>query len=181
MDIYGTILLKLGGVVMASIEARLGEKFINRSYNESELFAYLQESKYVDIEFIHDEPPRKGFTVATMKVFHMKFYNDDRTLFVGINEDGNVGHFKIEDRKINSYPEINYGAAIGCLLVVITVIVLVIWMLFSFISDGVDSWNEEEEFNPYTEDYDGDGLNGDQDDHDILHQMPTMPTEPIDE
>lgn len=46
---------------------------------------------------------------------------------------------------------------------------------------GVFSDDEEEEFNPYTEDYVGDGIGGDSDDHEILHPMPTMPTEPLDE
>lgn len=70
----------------------------------------------------------------------------------------------------------------GCgwaILGLIGIIVLIV-IMFSACT-GAFSDDDEEEFNPYTEDYDGDGLNGDSDDHEILHQMPTMPTEPLED
>lgn len=68
----------------------------------------------------------------------------------------------------------------GCGFIALGIIIVLIVLMFSACT-GVFSDDEEEEFNPYTEDYDGDGLGGDSDDHEVLHQMPTMPTEPLDD
>lgn len=59
----------------------------------------------------------------------------------------------------------------GCLKWFFALIVLwsMIYILYSCAT--METYEEEEEWNPYTEDFDGDGLNGDKDDHDIYHEL----------
>ena len=61
--------------------------------------------------------------------------------------------------------------SLGCLGMI--GVVVAIFLLFSACGDS----EVDDEFNPYTEDYDRDGVGGTSSDHDILHEMPTMPTE----
>lgn len=155
---------------MADITQQLNEHFSGKPYNQLEILEFLKGKKYTNINILNITPPKdKGLTV--MKRFQMDFYKEKRTLFVGMDNEGIIRHFRMDNMKLDSYPD-NSNVAIGCILLII-VLVLAIWGLSSCISSGIDY--EDDDYNPYTEDFDGDGIGGDKDDHDILHQLPTLP------
>ncbi|WP_242686530.1 hypothetical protein [Bacillus cereus] len=56
----------------------------------------------------------------------------------------------------------------GCLIVIILLIGFGIFGMISAVFDDNDT--EEYNNNPYTEDFDGDGIGGDKDDHDYYHK-----------
>ncbi|WP_025118202.1 MULTISPECIES: hypothetical protein [Bacillus] len=56
----------------------------------------------------------------------------------------------------------------GCFIVILLVIGFGIFGFIGALIEGSD--NEEYNNNPYTEDFDGDGIGGDKDDHDYYHK-----------
>ncbi|EOP60952.1 hypothetical protein IKQ_06183 [Bacillus cereus VDM053] len=56
----------------------------------------------------------------------------------------------------------------GCLIVILLLIGFGIFGIIGALIEGSDT--EEYNNNPYTEDFDGDGIGGDKDDHDYYHK-----------
>jgi hypothetical protein len=159
---------------VADISTRLQEAFGNKPLDEGELLKALEEAKYTNIHFSHFAwAPKNKAYLETIRVYHMDFYKEKRTLFLGISKNGNVALFRMENSNMNTFPSDNASAALGCFML-IGLIVLMIWGFSACMSSDIYE-DDDDDYNPYTEDFDGDGLGGDKDDHDILQQLPTLP------
>lgn len=158
----------------------LADKFREKLYDEQAIIDFLSEKKYIDIEVGESKIPSHHDTYTKLKRFNMKLFNSDRTVFIGIDDKALVKYIWLDYKRLEEHPPPSNFAVVGCLVAVIIIVGLIIWFIVAMVGDITESWNEEEEFNPYIEDYDGDGLGGDADDHEILHNLPTMPTEPMD-
>jgi hypothetical protein len=155
--------------------------FKDKQYDEQSIIEFFKQRKYTNIKIGEAAVPSHHNTYTKLIRFNLQLYNKDRTAFIGVDKEGLVKYISFEFKYLMEHPPPpSNAAAIGCLLGIIILVGIIIWGIVAMFSDIADTLNEEEEFNPYTEDFDGDGLKGDQDDLDILHQMPTMPTEPID-
>jgi hypothetical protein len=109
---------------------------------------------------------------ALLKIFVTRLENPCQLGHIGVTFDLEPYIAKLRKGRRGMVPEKELKelkkTSLGCLGLL--GVVVIIFTLFSACTGG-----EEEEFNPYTEDYDGDGIGGTSDDHDILHEMPTMP------
>ena len=148
---------------------KIKDKFLNQLFDGNKIINFLETLGYTDIKlgyngdgigfkFMEGELPRTLIFEVGIKIKSITLY---------------MSHVDIPKKEKNAFN-------IGCLLGIVLAIGLVVWAVVALFS-GVDDYDsDDEEYNPYTEDFDGDGLNGDKDDHDILKSLPTMPTEPID-
>lgn len=143
---------------MASIQDRIKERFFNKQYNESELISFLQENKYTDIEVAELSPPESVKNIKSMKRFYIKLYDQDRTLFIGLDDAGNILVYQWVETRMPTYPSASNATLIGCLFGILVVIGVVVWALFAVISDFGDSDLEDDCNDSFIkEDYNGDG------------------------
>jgi hypothetical protein len=160
---------------MADITERLNEHFRGKLYSKEEMVEFLKGMKYTEIYLMEIMPPQNIKNLKSMKVFQMDFYKEKRTLFVGIDEKGSIQLLRMKNATMDSFPNDTANGIIGC-IILLAILGFLIWALVSCVATGIDSFDDDDEdYNPYTEDFDGDGLKGDKDDHNILHQMPTLP------
>ncbi|MBX9972550.1 hypothetical protein [Cytobacillus firmus] len=143
---------------MAKIQDRIKERFLNQQYNESELISFLQENKYTDIEVAELSPPEREKNIKSMKRFYLKLYDQNRTLFIGLDDAGKIFVYQWVETRMPTYPSASNATVIGCLFGALVVIGLVVWALFSMIS-GFGELDSEDDCNDsfIEEDYNGDG------------------------
>ncbi|WP_152966725.1 hypothetical protein [Sporosarcina globispora] len=143
---------------MANIQDRIKEKFFNQQYNESELISFLQENKYTDLEVADLIPPEHEKNIKYMKRFYVKFYDQDRTLFIGLGDTGKIFVFQWVETRMPTYPSASNATVIGCLFGALVVIGLVVWGLFSMISGFGELDSDDDCNDSFIEaDYNGDG------------------------
>jgi hypothetical protein len=150
-------------------------KWNGKKYDEKEFIKFLESLGYSVIDV--------GFAGEFRRIL-MKDIESGRILYVKYDGDLIINSFQLidsrEEKLKKNSTDVNYNSSrVGYLIGIGLVAVLILGLIAAMVLDGVNS-DDEEEYNPYTEDFDGDGLKGDKDDHDILHILPTMPTEPMD-
>jgi hypothetical protein len=148
---------------------KINDKFLNKPFDANEISDFLESLGYVNIE--------TGISNFDQRRFKFWQVKSPRTLIVYLDKNNNIKRFSLHMTHIENPPKENYALGIGCLVIVAGIVLFALFGFISIIFDGSDS--EYEEYNPYTEDFDGDGLHGDKDDHEILHNLPTMPTSPM--
>jgi hypothetical protein len=149
---------------------KINDKFIKKPFDETEIKGFLESLDYKDIVSGQSDIDQYRFKFWQVK--------SPRTLFVYLDKNNNIKRFSLHMSHLENPPTESNALGIGCLVILAGFMIIGLFVIVSSIFDGSDS--DYEEYNPYTEDFDGDGLKGDKDDHDILHNMPTMPTGPMD-
>lgn len=148
----------------------INDRFLNQPFDANEISEYLGSLGYTKIV--------TGISNFDQRRFKFWQVKSPRTLFVYLDKNNNNKRFSLHMSHLENPPNESNALGIGCLVIVAGFLLFGLYGIISSIFDGSDS--DYEEYNPYTEDFDGDGLRGDKDDHDILHNMPTMPTGPMD-
>jgi hypothetical protein len=136
----------------------------NKKYDEQDISEFLELLGYSEISVEK---------VGNYRRFDMKESGEDRTLYINCSANMIIESIQLLNYRVKKMKDNSWKLILGSVVAV----GLVIWFVVALVSDFS---NDEEEYNPYTEDFDGDGLHGDKDDHEILHNMDTMPTEPMD-
>jgi hypothetical protein len=148
---------------------KIKDKFLNQLFDGDKIRNYLETLGYTDIKL--------GFNGGGMG-FKFLDNGSPRTLIFDVVL--RINSITLYMSHVDISPKGKKTSNKGCLIGIVLAVGLVIWGIVAFFL-GIDDYDSDyEEYNPYTEDFDGDGLHGDKDDHDILHNMPTMPTEPMD-
>ncbi|MEK5065672.1 hypothetical protein [Cytobacillus sp. FSL R5-0596] len=149
---------------MASIQEKLLNNFHKKQYSEEQLIHFLGSQKYTDINIAEVSSPKQLEKVVKLKRFQMKFFKEYRTLFLGIDSEGNVTYSRMENSLVNEHPSVyaGLGALLGCLIPIVVVVGLVIWFAVVIIGDVIENWNSHDEevdtyeYNPDDKDSDGD-------------------------
>lgn len=112
------------------------------------------------------------FTFRDMPGFkriHTKENGNDITIFIKVSKDNRIQEVYVNNGKVYNAP--SDLATWGCLGGIAVIVALVGWFLVSVVSvfmDGVETDTTPD--NPYIEDFNGDGLGGTKEDHDIYHK-----------
>lgn len=148
------------------------------TYNEEEMIKFFESRGLSDIQ-VSDSFEYRRFSMKENFIFKGKEAFGYRTAFIGLDKNNTINKVKWVSHKVDSINQYhsNNGCGLLILIGIIGIVATLGYFLVTGIMDGISNFEDDEEFNPYTEDYDGDGLGGDADDHDILHQMDTLPTE----
>ncbi|MEA1012653.1 MULTISPECIES: hypothetical protein [Bacillus cereus group] len=149
------------GEVMTLFES-LMETFYKKPYNEIDVVKHLETYNLEEIE------PGE---IGGYKRIYFKEDDVNKTLFIKVTGKNIVKHIQIESKKLEFIP--SNLPNLGCLVVVLVPIGLCIWFVISVVTTLIDGGSTDVDTtpnNPYTEDFDGDGLGGTKEDHDIYHK-----------
>ncbi|WKA53440.1 hypothetical protein [Planococcus shixiaomingii] len=146
---------------MASIQEKLNN-FLNKQYNEEEMVLFLESQKYTEIDSAEVTLPKQLKHITKLKRFKMKFFKEFRTLFVGVNSEGNIAYTRMENKDIDDHPSFyaDLGLILGCLIPIVAIVGLVIWFATVVVGGVVENWNSYDEDDTYeyiSDDKDSDG------------------------
>lgn len=116
--------------------------FQGLSYDEHSLINFLEERKYSDFKISHLEN-------GDIRIY-MNLYEEERTLFVGLDEDKKIKTFTFLNGKIEQL--MSNGSTIGCLVGVVIVIGLVIWfgsMVISAIMEDDYDFDDDDDYDTF--------------------------------
>jgi hypothetical protein len=148
---------------------KIKDKFMNQLFDGNKITKYLETLGYTDIKLGYN-----GNGIG------FKFLEGESPRTIIFEMDDEIKSITLYNSHVDISPKNRNASNKGCLLGIVMAVGLVIWGIVALFSGLDDYDSDDDEYNPYTEDFDGDGRNGDKDDHDILKSLPTMPTEPMD-
>lgn len=138
----------------------LVKTFHLQEYKEEELLSFLKEKNVEEIEIKQIGKYRRIF---------FKEEGKNKTLFVKVDKRNIVISLSLEFGKEYNAP--NDLMLTGCLIALIIPIGLVLWFGFYIVTTIMEPSEPDTSNNPYTEDFDGDGIGGTKEDHDIYHKI----------
>lgn len=148
---------------MSNLIDEIVKNFHKKPYSEDEIVKFLELSNATEIEV--------GKTDKCIR-FYLKVDNQQRTLFIIVDRTNNIKKIILDYGKVESLP--SDLMAYGCLAAILIPIGLFIWFIITVVStviDGPDTDVNSDPNNPYIEDFDGDGVGGTKNDHDIYHKQ----------
>ncbi|MGG2065433.1 hypothetical protein [Bacillus sp. S14(2024)] len=147
---------------MINVYDEFVKNFSKKPYNADEIIRFFELSNATEVEV---------GKAGKYERYYFKEGENQKTIFIKIDKTNVIKDISLSAGKVESLP--SDLAALGCLAAILIPIGLIIWFAISLVSsmfDGPNIDTNNDPDNPYIKDFDGDGLDGTEKDHDIYHK-----------